>query len=282
MAHELMSERVRDVGDGIILAFPIAETQVEGMDINTTRLYFFRVGSETRYFQRYTSLSDITSGSTTPTNGYGYLGDTGVDSGSDIFRQSTDDWHLQHFGFGTSNPDLQVFMAVSPAANGNPAQDRTGQGEDITPGTDDRGWVANTQMADKFDPPAFTERVAFRNDRNGEFLLWAFYNDGGSTLTGGDLDLIFSGRGYVVQPVTDVEVQNEMLRMAQQRPADPTIDTIIHQVGGVNDYQLGTEEPDSWGDTLAMQRDVNVEDLAGLVEPSGMASETVVRETPAQ
>lgn len=282
MAHELMSERVRDVGDGLILAFPITDTTIAGEAINTTRLYFFRVGSETRYFQRYSSLSNITSGSSTPTNGYGWLGDTGVDSGSDIFRMSTDDWQVMHFGFGTTHPDLQVFQAVSPVANGNPAQDRTGQGEDITPGTDDRGWVASPQITDKYDPPAFTERVAFRNDRNGEFLLWAFYNDGANTLSGAELDLFFTGRGYVTQPVTDSDVQDEMLRMAQQRPSDPTIDTVLHQVGGVTDYQLGTEEPDSWGETPEMQRDVNADELAGLIETGSSPSQTVVRETPAQ
>lgn len=249
MAHELMTERVRDVGDGLILGFPIETTTVAAEDLETVRLYFFRVASETRYYQRYTSLSSIASGSTTPTNGYDFLGDTGVGSGDDIFRVETDDWHLMHFGFGTRHPDLQVFQAVSPQANGNPAQDRTGQGEDIVPGTDDRGWVSSELIEDRFDPPAFTERVSFRNSSNqsGDFLQWAFFNDGTSQLSGADLDLFFVGRGYKVQPITNPEVQRLMMQTALASIEEPTLDTVFHQVGGVNSWNLGSEEPDSWG-----------------------------------
>lgn len=274
MAHELISERVRDVGDGIILAFPIEKTEVSGQnELKTTALYFLRVSSETRFFQKYTSLGSINSGNTTPSNGYGFLGDTGVDSGSDIFRISTDDWHLMHFGYSPSHPDLEVFEAVSPNANGDPAQDRTGQGEDISPGTDDRGWVSSKQVADKFDPPAFTERVSFRNDKDGEFLQWAFHNDGGNQLSGNDLDIYFTGRGYKVQPVTDPAVQDLMVHEAMMQRDDPEIDTIIHQVGGVNEYTLGTEEPTEWGEVDGMKRVFNVNNF----EPdlSGGGTETV-------
>lgn len=261
MPHEVMSERVRDVGDGLILAFPITDTTVAGQTIRTVRLYFFRVGSQTRYFQRYQSLSSINSGSTTPTSGYDFLGDTGVGSGSDIFRIQNDDWHLMHFGVGPSHPDLQVFHAVNPNANGNPAQERDGENEDITPGTDDRGWYSMKQIDDKYDPPAFTERVSFRNDRDGEFLRWAFFNDGPNQLSGSDLDLFFTGRGYKVQPVTRQQVQNTMLDMALRRPDEPVIDTIMHQVGGINTYTFGSEEPDSWGD-VDFTQDFNIENLS--------------------
>lgn len=287
MAHETISERVRDVGDGIILAFPIEKTEVAGNNqLQTTRLYFFRVASETRYFQKYTSLSSISSGSTSPTNGYDYLGDTGVGSGDDIFRISTDDWHLMHFGFATAHPDLEVFKAVSPNANGDPAQDRTGQGEDIVPGTDDRGWYSQKQIADQFDPPAFTERVSFRNDKDGEFLLWAFHNDGGSALSGSQLDLYFTGRGYKLQPVTDPEVQDLMLREAMMQRRDPEIDTILHQVGGVNEYTLGSEEPDDWGETNGLSRTFNVTEfepeLDGDDGGETQSQRTSTRVTPSQ
>lgn len=246
---ETISERVRDVGDGLILGFPIDTTTVAGEDqLLTTRLYFFRVSSQTRYFQKYTSLSSINSGTTTPSSGYGFLGDTGVDSGSDIFRVETDDWHLMHFGVGTNHPELEVFTAVSPAANGNPAQDRTGQGEDISPGTDDRGWYGTPMIDDRYNPPALTERVSFRNGSNqgGEFLQWAFFNDGNSQLSGSELDLFLTGRGYKVQPVTNLGVQRLMLQTALASLDEPTLDTIFVQIGGVNEYTLGSEEPDSW------------------------------------
>lgn len=264
MTHERISERVREVGDGLILAFPIATADVAGQNIDTVRLYFFRVSSETRYFQKYTQLAAINSGTTTPTSGYGYLGDTGVDSGSDIFRLSTDDWQVMHFGVGTTHPDLEVFTAVSPKANGNPAQDRDGTNENIVPGTDDRGWYSQVQIPDQYDPPAFTERVAFRNDKDGEFLRWAFHADG-TNLSGSDLDLYFTGGGYKLQPVTHAPTQDLMIEMALSRPESPSLDTILHQVGGVTDYNLGTEEPDSWGTVResdpGMTRTFNVADV---------------------
>lgn len=268
MAHEVMSERVRDVGDGLILAFPFGDTTVEGKSIDSVRLFFFRVSSQTRYFQRYTALGNIASGNTTPTNGYDFLGDTGVGSGDDLFRIEDDDWHLLHFGFATSHPDLQVFRAVSPQANGEPALDRSGSDEDITPGTDDRGWVAQPQIDDKYDPPAITERVSFRNDSDGEFLEWAFHNDGGATLSGADLELFFTGRGYKVMPVTDRRLQDLMLEMALRRPADPLVDTVMHQVGGVDAYTLGTNEPSQWEDIDEFKRIFDVGDL-----PSGGGGE---------
>lgn len=265
MVHELMSERVRDVSDGLILGFAIDDTAVAGQsDLTTTRLYFFRVGAETRYLQRYTSLSNITSGSSTPSGGgFDFLGDSGVGSGSDIFRIEEDDWHLMHFGVGPTHPDLHVWHAISPKSNGNPAQARTGESEDIDTTSDDRGWYSSKQIDDKYDPPAFTERVAFRASSNtGEFLQWGFHNDGGSTLSGGDLDLIFTGRGYKAQPVTDQDLQDEMLRMALQRPDEPTIDTILNVIGGVNKWELGTLEPDAWSDVPEMTRTFSVEEFA--------------------
>lgn len=263
MPHEVMSERVRDIGDGLILAFPIEDTSVANQsEIETTCLYFFRVGSETRYFQKYTSLANISGDGTTPASGFDFLGDSGVGSGSDIFRVENDDWHLMHFGVGTEHPDLEVFHAVNPRANGNPAQERNGTGEDIVPGTDDRGWYSSKQIADKFDPPAFTERVSFRNDKDGEFLRWAFHNDlSGTTLSGNDLNLYFTGRAYKVQPITDPETQDTMLEMALQRPDNPEIDTIMHQVGGVTNYTLGSEEPDSWGEVDGLVRTFDVDGL---------------------
>lgn len=272
MAHELLSERVRDVGDGLILGFPIEDTSIANQDIDTVRLYFFRVSSQTRFFQKYTSLSSINSGSTTPSSGYAFLGDSGADSGSDIFRMSTDDWQLMHFGFATNHPDMEVFTAVSPAANGNPAQDRTGQGEDITPGTDDRGWFAQGQIDDKFDPPAFTERVSFRNDKDGEFLKWAFHADG-TNLSGNQLHLYFTGRGYKVQPVTDPVVQRIMLQTALANLEEEELDTIYHQVGGVTQYTLGSEEPDDWKavrqDEPAFTTTFNVEEMGPPWPPVG-------------
>jgi len=242
---QAMSDRVRDVGDGLILGFPISTTEVAQQDLETVRLYFFRVSSQTRYFQKHTSLSSINSGNTSPSNGFDYLGDGGVGSGSDIFRMETDDWHVMHFGFATNHPDLEVFTAVSPSANGNPAQDRSGQSEDISPGTDDRGWVAQAQIDERYDPPDFTERVSFRNDNAGEFLEWAFYADG-TNLSGNELDLLFTGRAYKLQPVTDVKVRKLMLQTALASVEEPALDTIYTQIGGVNNYTLGSEEPDSW------------------------------------
>lgn len=245
--QELISDRIRDVGDGLVLGFPIETADVANQQINTVRLYFFRVASQTRYFQRYTSLSDIASDATTPLNGYDYLGNTGVGSGDDIFRISTDDWHLMQFGFATAHPDLHVYTAVSPASNGNPAQDRTGQGEDITPGSDERGYFDLAHIDDQYDPPADTERLSFRNDKDGEFLQWAFYNDGDNTLSGGDLDFYLTGRGYKLQPVVEEEMQTVMLQSALASPNTPTMDTVYTQIGGLTNYTFGTEEPEGWG-----------------------------------
>lgn len=293
--EERISDRVRSVGDGLILGFPIEDTTVESERIETVRLYFFRVGSETRYFQRYTQLSDLPSGNTNPTNNYDYLGDTGVGTGEDIFRVETDDWHIMHFGFATNNPNLQVFTAISPESNGNPAQDRTGQDEDIVPGTDDRGWFSQAMISDQFDPPSMTELVAFKNgeDRDGEFLQWAFYNDGPNTLSGGDLTLFFSGRGYKLQPVVDAELRDIMLQTAFADLEETGIDTIFHQVGGVNRFTLGTEEPDSWRrvrtETDAFTQVFNVDEIGppwgtdALGRGGGGRRETVqVRNPPQQ
>lgn len=265
MPHEVMSERVRDIGDGLILAFPIDNVQVANQPgIETTQLYFFRVGSQTRYYQRYTSLANISGDGTTPSSGYDFLGDSGVGSGSDIFRIENDDWHLMHFGVGTEHPDLEVFHAVNPNANGNPAQERNGNNEDITPGTDDRGWYSSKQIADRFDPPAFTERVSFRADTDGEFLRWAFHNNlSGTTLSGNDLTLHFTGRGYKLQPVTDRGIQDLMLEMALRRPEEPQLDTIMHQVGGVNRFTLGSQEPDDWGEVNGLTRTFDIDELGG-------------------
>jgi len=277
MSHETMSERVRNIGDGLILAFPVDEAEVSGQTINTMRLYFFRVAEKTRYYQEYTSLSSIAGNSTTPSSGYGYLGDSGVDSGSDIFRVESDDWRVMHYGVGTNHPDLRVFNAVDPKANGNPAQSRTGSGEDITPGSDARGFYTGKQIADRYDPDSFTERVAFRNSSNntGQFLLWAFENPTSSQLAGNDLTLYFTGGGYTLQPVVDPDVQETMLRMSQTRPDEPAIDTIMHVVGGITNYNLGSQEPDSWKDVREKTPGLTQEFNAAKIGSQGDSDKTV-------
>lgn len=279
MEEQTMSDRTLGVGDGLILGVPEAEVNAAGQKIKSVNLYFFWVGSRNRYFRKYTNLSSITSGSTAPsgTGTYDYLGDSGVGSGTDVFQMYSYDWRVLHFGFAARSPDLQIWKAVSPKGNGEPSEDRKGNDEDIVPGTDNRGWYSRRQVSNLYDPPASTERVAFRNDKQGQFLQWAFYNDGPNTLSGSELDLFFTGAGYWLQPVTQQEVADEMLESALSSSGESDIRTIYHQVGGLQDYNLGTQTPKSWEEvqksTPAFTREFDASQYAKQVLGAGNQSQ---------
>lgn len=250
---ETIDDRVRDVGDGLIIAFPLTgesgDTIIGGRSLATVQAYFFRVARANRYYQEYTQIGALNADTNANNGNFAFLGDTGLDTGNDILRVEEDDFHVTHFGYGTLDPNFRVYEAVSPAQGGTHAINRDGQGDFVSVG-DDRGFITSRDIDDARDPPAETERISFRNDDDGEFLQFGFRADG-QQVADGNTDLLLSGRGYRLLPVRSGEMQDIMLEMALTRPETPEIDTIITQVGGISDYRLGSEEPDEWGNSFA-------------------------------
>lgn len=251
-----ISDRLLGLGGGLIITFPQSTVDVEevgGEQLASVRAYFFRVSrAEELFYEPYTQVGSINGGNTVPAGGgFDYLGDTGVGSGDDIFRVDRDDWHVYHFGVGARNPDLRVYYSVDPQANADRAFEWQTNDQDVVPG-DDRGYYDGRRVRDRFDPPAITERVSFRNDSSGEFLQWAFEAD--ADLSAGDTELLFTGKAYKLLPITDRQTQDAMLAEAQRDPAthpNPQTEFPVtrHHVGGIQTWSLGTLKPDEWNDT---------------------------------
>lgn len=260
---ENLSDRLLGLGDGLIISFPQGGVSIgrEG-DLATLNSFFFRVSRYQKYFQRYTQLPDINDGNT---EGFNFLGDTGIGSGDDIFRIENDGFHVLHFGYGTFSPDLRVYEKVSPQTGASTALDTPRSGDETVNIGDDNSYITSKENPEAFDPKAFTERVAFRNDREGEFLQWGFEANG-SNLTGTETDLIFTGRGYKLFPEIRTDVQKRMIQDIASKEGDVTDFKVINiVVGGIQSYKLGENVPDKWdikqGERGSFQRLLQIEEL---------------------
>jgi hypothetical protein len=245
---ERLSDRLLNIGGGLIIGFPSVEADVPDMGLNQmggVRAYFFRVAREAElFFEPYGQIGAMNDGDTL---GFDYLGDTGIGSGNDIFRIQRDDWHVYHFGVGVKSPDLRVYYSHDPHSNGERAFEYKTGTQDVSVG-DDRSHFDGRLTGDRFDPPSRTERIAIRNDKNGEFLQWGFEAQDG--LTAAETELVIAGRAYKLYPVTDSDEQEDMLRGAQSNQQEIHTDYPVtyHQFGGMQTWSLGTEAPGEWSE----------------------------------
>lgn len=266
-----MLERVRDPGHGFIIGFPTTNTERRTGDgtfnLDTLEAYFFRVAKSQRFYYEYDQLGSFTDGET---RDFDYLGSGGLGSGDDILRVGEDDFHVYHFGFAPESPDLNVYTAVNPSSSSDKALAR--RGRDIGPQPGDPSGFFNTRRADSaYDPPAETERVSFRNDKDGEFLEFAF--EATDDIAAGNDTLYLTGRGYKLLPVTDTETQEKMVEVvAGNNIEDSSLPTIITQVGGLGDYELGTERPDNWTDAFSRRLDYTKVGVSGRSTSPGQST----------
>jgi hypothetical protein len=89
MSHrpdEQMSDRLLNVGEGLIIGFPSYQAQdgpTDLQNLGSTRAYFLTVSRVAELHIEYTQLPSLSNGQTL---NFDYLGDTGHGSGEDIFR----------------------------------------------------------------------------------------------------------------------------------------------------------------------------------------------------
>lgn len=243
---QTIDERVRDAGHGLVVGFPTENVSKQGYDLDTHKAYFFRVARSQDFYYEYDQLGSFASGDTLD---FDYLGEGGLGSGNDILRVGEDDFHAYHFGFAPESPDLNVYHSVSPSSAADMALSRRGRGEDPVPG--DAYSFFNTRRAEShLNPPAETETVAFRNDKDGEFHFFGF--EATDDISAANATVYLVGRGYKLLPVTNTDQQDDMIRSALSGPDDSgEIPVVFTEVSGLNDYDLGTEKPDSWSDDFA-------------------------------
>jgi len=242
-----MDDRVRDAGEGLIVAFPEKNASIEGESLDTLKAYFFKVAEQQRFYYRYSDLGSFNAGESSD---FAYLGDTGHGTGDDVLRMHNDDFHVLHFGVGLESTDLRVYEKVDPSSGSNTALDYSGSSDNADPTVpSDFGYYNGAMVDDRYNPNAFTERVAFRNDKEGEFLQYGFYADDALTTTESDLHLV--GRGYKLLPVTDSDTQDKMQRAINVPDDQAEVPTTLVIEGGLEQYNPGTQTPDDWSDAFA-------------------------------
>lgn len=246
-SHGTMSDRVRDVGEGLIVAFPSKKASLVGETIQALEGYFFKVSVSERFYYEYTQLGAFNNGDSLD---YGYLGDTGHNAGDDVLRLYNDDFHAYHFGVGLESTDLRVYEKVDPSSVGNNGLDYAGQDGSPDP-TDPSSWgyYNGAMVEDKYDPDSFTERVGFRNDRSGEYNQFGFYAD--DAIASGNANLHLVGRAYKLLPVQDSDERDSMLDAIHQPDDDADIPTTLVASGGMGNFDPGTQLPDEWDNTFS-------------------------------
>jgi hypothetical protein len=269
-----ISSRLLGTGQGLIVTFPIqkaATIELRGKDVSSVRAFFFKVVKSQEYFFEYQQLGTITAGAGNALD-YDYLGEDGHGAGDDILRLVNDDFKVYHLGFAPRDPNLRVYEAVA-AQGPNRATDHENQGEPDPTAGDNFGFYTSRQIPNQFDPPALTERLAIRNAESGAFLQFGFMADGVDIIDGNS-DILITGRTYQLQPITDPDEQDFLLRQAVLDRADQTLRSITVQVGGLFTYEIGNAMPGNWVDVDGLARDLV---LDGLVPPGEEASSPVAQ-----
>lgn len=245
MATTRISNRVLDIGGGLILAFPSQDIQTDRVagSLSTVRAYFFRVSRPQDLNYEYEELPAMDEGDTLEPD---YLGVEGHGEGDDVFLIDDDDFHMYHFGYSPIHPDLRVYHSLDPVSDVLDAFDYSDTGLGHPSVGDDRQFTTQRRIPQLYDPPALTERVSFRNDSDGEFLQWGF--EAQSDLSESETDIVFTGRGYKTIPISDDEMQRDMLREAATEQEEKYTDFPVRMVmvGGTQKYQLGSQTPDQW------------------------------------
>lgn len=249
-----LAQRVRDPGHGFIVGFPTTSTKRSTGDgrfkLGTLEAYFFRVARSQSLYYEYDELGSFADGET---RDFDYLGGGGLGTGDDVLRVGDGDFHAYHFGYAADSPDLNIYTAVAPSSESNKALSRRGRDRGPQPG-DATGFFNSRRASSKYDPPSETERVAFRNDKDGEFLEFGF--EATDDIAAANSTVYLTGRGYKLLPVTDKETQDKMLEVALSEDSDDAdLPTVLTQVGGLKSYELGTERPDNWNAAFSQRLD---------------------------
>lgn len=256
-----LSSRLLDTGHGLIVTFPIqgAEpVQTQNISSSSARAYFFKVLKHQRHKREYRELGTITAGAANALN-YDYLGEDGHGQGDDILRLEDDDLKVYHLGFAPRDPNLRVYEKIA-AAEPNRATDHGNRGAPDPTEGDDHGFYTSAEIPNRFDPPALSERLAFRNSEAGQFLQFGFMADG-QDVEDGASDLLITGRTYQLQPITDPDEQRFMLNQSLLDREDQILRTISVQIGGLFAWELGSALPDDWGAIEGLSRDLVFEGL---------------------
>jgi hypothetical protein len=247
---EPMSERTQDVGQGLIVGFPHEGNTVEMPNNETVDVYdayFFRIAKAHRFYWHYDQLGDFSAGESYD---YGFLGDSGqsdnaASPGNDILRIENDDFLVYHVGIGLETYDLRVYNKLGPAKQYREV-DHDNQGQPDPTSDGNFGYYSGRQTrGDRYDPPAMTERLAFRNDNSGEIIQFGFRAE--SALTASETDLHIVGKTYELLPVLDDETQDKMLADVVGEVDEPDIPTIMVTEGdAVQTYRVGSSLPQDW------------------------------------
>lgn len=267
-----LSSRLLDTGHGLIVTFPIQGAEpvtIDSVSSATVRAFFFKVLKHQRHKREYQQLGAITAGAANALD-YDYLGDTGHGTGDDVLRLEDDDLKVYHLGFAPQDPNLRVYEQIA-AAGPNRATDHGNRGEPDPTEGDNFGFYTSAEMPNRFDPPALTERLSFRNTEAGQFLQFGFMADGVDVPDGGS-DILITGRTYQLQPITDPDEQTFLLNQSMLDRDDQLLRTISVQIGGLFAWELGSALPDDWAKIDGLSRDIVLE---GLTPPGERASAPV-------
>lgn len=247
---EPMSERTQDAGQGLIVGFPQENNVVEMPNNETVSVYdayFFRVAKAHRFYWHYEQLGSFSAGESYD---YGFLGDSGQSDdasnpGNDILRIENDDFVVHHIGIGLETHDLRVYDKLGPSRPYREVDhDNQGQPDPTSDGT--FGYYTGRQTrGDRYDPPAFTERLAFRNDNNGEIIRFGFRAENSQTTSETNLHIV--GKTYQLLPVLDEETQDKMLADVVGDVDEPDIPTIMVTEGdAISTFRIGSSLPQQW------------------------------------
>jgi len=241
---ETISQRLLDIGDNLIVAFPVKETEVEGTKVTTSILYFFKVAACWPFYYEWNRISAIPAGTGLDFN---YLGTTGHGSGDDILRIERDDFHVYHFGMSPDQPYVRIYRTISPVGTALSALDRKAVTDMASPiAGSNFDYYTGKQIPDKFDPPSFTENLVFRagSDDAGKYFQFGFYAE--QSVSAG-MPFYLIGKGYKLIPVVKREKKEEILEEATLQRRFQKVKTITVTIGGIwTSYSLAKFVPDSW------------------------------------
>jgi hypothetical protein len=247
---ERMSDRLLDIGENLIVAFPVKEydvpiSETKTISAQTSLCYVFRVSAWYPFYYEWDKLGALSKGGY---SGLNYLGETGHGSGDDILRIERDDFQVYHVFLAPDDPNVRIYRSISPVGSVLSALDRKVSSDLASVSSGSKfDCYTGKQVVDKFNPTSIAENLVFRagSSDSGKSFQWGFYaiESIPSTYT-----FYLIGRSYKLIPVTD-ETMRKKIIIESMLPADKQERrTISITIGGLAkpNFSLSKFVPDDW------------------------------------
>jgi hypothetical protein len=252
------TQHLAEAGDFLVLTFTKSKTELPNIEasgsvrVKTREHWFFKVEASNRITYRPYNAGQAVAA---------YHEQTGEDpdpyldpgegtgpiplvdqTGEEILRNDDDEWFVYHVGVSPLQGDIRLYPQIPDSQPGGVFQ-YLGSNRPAATRGDPIGYISGDDHPSYYDPQIdMASTIAWDTGINTD-IRYQFYNEHKTRRTVPLLNI--AGAGYVLTPITDDNVQRNLLNAASNGD-----DTVTHVDWGPIRESFSYDVPDSW-DTAA-------------------------------